>query len=1237
MPIGENGKNKGRRDSDLDETISMASLRPVPETGFSAGRYQVIRELGEGGQKSVFLARDTRLERDVVISVLRKALGEEPARRLLREARAMARLGEHPNLVTVYDLGEEQGHPYIVTQHVDGGSLKELMKSTGEGLPLDRVVELSHQVSAALDHAHRHGVIHRDVKPSNIWLTRDGVAKLGDFGLALTLESSRLTMEGTVVGTAIYLSPEQAQGLPADSRTDLYSLGVVLYEMVTGRPPFQGDHLAGILWQHIHVDPVAPSWHNPGIPEKLETLILDLLAKQPATRHQSASDVLAALREVKSPAAAPGVSKARTRRGPSLSRLASGVFVGRDRHTLQLTTAFENACRGQGRMVLLAGEAGSGKTRMAEQLATTARMRRACVVVGQCYEGQGSPAFWPWVQVIRTYAEIKPDEALSRALGSGAAAVKELVTEIGARVPHMETLPSLEPEQARFRLFESTTNFLKNASREQPLVVVLDDLHWADPPSLRLLEFLARDIAGERILVIGTYRDADLLGDHPLRRALAELNRQGSCELLAMEPLTDVDVGRYIELSTGLTPAGSLRKAVFERTEGNPFFVQQVVKLLVSEGRLENMKEDSSLPMRIPQGVREAILRQLERLPADCNRMLSIAALAGREFRFEAVEPLCGLRGERLFDMLDAAMAAGVLTHGKGGMGTYRFHHALFRETLYEEIGSHRRAYLHAQMGTVLENMYGQEAEAHLAELAHHYLQAAPLGDPAKAMDLSMRAAERASRLLAYEDAASHYERALETMRLPGAASIKHEEGPLLLSMAEANKRAGRPDRCRQASLQAAALARTTASSELLAKAALCIGSTLMGALGRTDQEQVELLEEALRAFPPQDSVLRCRLLAQLSSALYYFTDRRLSLSLEALEMARRLGDPAALLHALYYRHVAMMLAENIEERNQVARELFSLASQLGNKELLLRAHYRFIIDFMESGDMESLDREIENYRLLAEELRQPVYLWMARFFRGSRLLLSGRFAECELLGREALELGRRVGDPTAPLFVGVQAIILRIETGNAAQHLEPLLRQIEMYPMIPGNRATLAYLYCHLNREEEARAELDRIAAKDFTDLFRDGSFIVVLSSLGYVCRHLADARRARLVYPMLLPYAGRNIMSGNSGVGIGSVERPLALLAATMKQWDLATVHFEQAIDSNSRMGAKPFLAATQLEYATMLLDRGHQDDRPKARQLLLSALAVTVELGMKSVEAQARREVERLDGTLARSASV
>src|SRR3954453_10802069 len=447
-----------------------APLRDQPKTPdesapkqLAGGRYEVQRFLGEGGRKRVYLAHDTMLDRDVAIGIVKTSGLDEDARvRVTREAQSMARLGDHPHVVTVHDIGEEDGDPYIVSQFMAGGSLDDLIKKQPDGrLDIATALHVAQGVTRALEYAHERGVVHRDLKPANVFLTEDGTAKLGDFGLAFSMERSRVTQTGMIVGTVSYMAPEQALGQPPDAKSDVYSLGALLYEMATGRPPFQGDDLVSVISQHQRAEPVRPSWHAPDVPPELEELIMDLLEKRPDQR-PSATETYQRLSAIRP--ADPTKDK-RARAGEEgVESLAEGVFVGRESEIDKLREALEGTFEGHGRLMMLVGEPGIGKTRTAQELGVYARMRGARVLVGRSYEGEGAPAYWPWLQMARAYIHEADPGTVVEDMGPGAADIAQVIAEVQDLIPGVNWPRSLEPEQARFRFFDSVTTFLKNAA-----------------------------------------------------------------------------------------------------------------------------------------------------------------------------------------------------------------------------------------------------------------------------------------------------------------------------------------------------------------------------------------------------------------------------------------------------------------------------------------------------------------------------------------------------------------------------------------------------------------------------------------------------------------------------------------------------------------------------------------------------------------------------------------------------
>ena len=389
------------------------------------------------------------MDREVAFALIKtEGLDDVSRTRITREAPAMGRLGSHPHIVTVFDLGEHESQPYMVTELMGGGDVEGVIEDASDHrLSLEQAIGIAKETCRGLEFAHSRGIVHRDLKPGNVWLTGDGVAKIGDFGLAVAIDRSRLTTEGMMVGTVSYMPPEQAMGGEVGFQADLYSLGCILYEMVAGRPPFLGDDSIAIIGQHINTPPPAPSWHNGQCPRPLEALILRLLAKDPSERPASAADVLAALDGMDLTATA----ESSIEDAQPLDSLAGGVFVGRQREMGELKSALEDAISGRGRLVTLVGEPGMGKTRTAQELATYAGLRSAQVLWGRCYEEQGMPPYWPWVQAIRSYVREHEPEQLRSEMGAGAADIAEVVSDVKGRLPDLPpSAPTGQPRAGPF-------------------------------------------------------------------------------------------------------------------------------------------------------------------------------------------------------------------------------------------------------------------------------------------------------------------------------------------------------------------------------------------------------------------------------------------------------------------------------------------------------------------------------------------------------------------------------------------------------------------------------------------------------------------------------------------------------------------------------------------------------------------------------------------------------------------
>src|ERR671914_811213 len=438
--------------------------------------------------------------------------------------------------------------------------------------------------------------------------------------------------------------------------------------------------------------------------------------------------------------------------------LAGGEFVGRQQEMGKLKGVLEDALSGQGQVLMLVGEPGIGKTRTAQELAAYAETLGAQVLRGWCYEEEGAPPFWPWVQPIRAYVQERA-ERLQSEMGPGAADIAEVVSEVRAKLPNLEPPLALPPEQARFRLFDSITTFLKKAAQSQPLMLVLDDLHWADKPSLLLLQFLARQLGESHLLAVGCYRDLELSRQHPLSEALAQLSRLPVFQRELLLGMSQEDTGQFIEMTAGMRPSPQLVKTIHAHTEGNPFFLKEMTRLLSERGELRAAEIGGPEGIRIPQGVREVIAQRLNRLSEFCYETLTTASVIGREFDFRLLRTLSDeATDEQLLGVIDEALAARLVEELPGGRERYRFSHSLIQQTLAEELSSSRKVRWHARIGEALEELYGVDGEAHAAELVYHFAKAEPVLGSDKLVRYSLLAGEGALAANAYEEALAHFQ-----------------------------------------------------------------------------------------------------------------------------------------------------------------------------------------------------------------------------------------------------------------------------------------------------------------------------------------------------------------------------------------------------------------------------------------------------------------------------------------------
>lgn len=929
--------------------------------------------------------------------------------------------------------------------------------------------------------------------------------------------------------------------------------------------------------------------------------------------------------------AGAGILRGRGRGGSqSVVQLQAGTFfVGRDRELRELLEALDEAGSGRGRVILLGGEPGIGKSRLADELATRARERGHQVLWGRGWEDAGAPPYWPWVQALRSYLRSTDADDVRRQVGSGAGDVIQMLPELRDLFPDLPARPDTGSESARFQLFDSTATLLRNAADVRPLLVILDDLHAADTPSILLLRFLASQLSDMRVLLVGTYRDLELTPEHPLTSAIAEVAREPLTRVVVLEGLAADAVGQFIGAAANVIPHEHLVSAVWRETTGNPLFVGEAVRLLSAEGRLGEVANLPSLRVAVPAGVRAVIARRIGHLSEETASALGLGAALGPEFSLEVLRRIGDFEQDRALVLVDEAVETGLLLPVAGALGRYRFSHDLVRETLYKELSPGGRARLHWRIAQVLEEFYGASAEAHLAELAFHYVEAARGGNPAapktdvepagpKAVDFARRAGDDAARSLAFEEAARLYRMALAVLDADRVQD-DHTRAETLLALGDVQARSGELHDARSSFLEAADIARRIGAGHFMARAALGFGGRNTWARPGKDTRLIPLLQEALVMLGGSDERLRVRLLTRLACAWRSTPERRsdsAALSQQAIEIARELDDPASLSYALAGRYWATLWPENPTERQPIAQEAAALAEALADGERIVDAHLMLYQTLIELGRIAEARREGETLSRVVDELRQPAQLWVGRVHRAEVALLEGEFARAEELVAWEIAFPDRVNPARDEVSAArMHRFLLRREQGRVAEEEASVRASIDDFPWYPLHRAALACLLLDLGREAEARAVLADLAMGEFKALYRDCEWLLGMSLASEACARLGDASAASTLYEQLEPFAGRHAVGHPEG-SAGAVDRYLGLLAATLGRFDDAERHLTAGIQINERMGARPWTAHSQHDLAVVLMQRDLPGDRERAQQVDGAAQATAEALGMAAL---------------------
>ena len=689
-------------------------------TQLLGGRYHILSPLGAGGMGEVFLAEDTQLQRRVAVKLLPASTESDfvARERLRREALAAAAL-DHPFICKVHEIGDADGRMFIVMEYVEGETLH--VAAHRALLPMRQVIDIAHELAQALDAAHRRKIIHRDLKPANVIVTPQGHVKVMDFGLAKQLVApasaaagtgagsdagTLLTESGTRLGTPGYMSPEQVLGGSLDPRSDIFSLGVILHELATGSHPFLRSEPTETMAAILRDPPGTGSRDAESVPG-FGAVINRMLAKACAGRHQNTTELLGdfeALRErawsssSHTPSAAPAQPEERT------------PFVGRDAEASELTRLLDRMLTGQGGLVLVGGEPGVGKTRLARELMAEARKRGCMCLTGHCYEMEGAPPFVPFVEITEQGVRLVP-QAARAAMGDLAAEIAAIVPSLHRIYSDIPPLPDVPADQRRRLMFSAFLEYAQRAAQKSPSVILFDDLHWADEPTLQLLLHLAPHLGSMRWLLVGTYRDVELDVKRPFAKTLESLLRQRLATRIALRRLKESGVQEMLARMSGSPPPSGLAKAVFRETEGNPFFIEEVYQHLSEEGKLFEASGAWKADLRVdtievPEGVRLVIGRRLDRLGDQTRKVLTAAAVIGRTFPLDLLQAALDISEDDVLDAVEEAERAQLVASDVSQRtARYGFVHELIRTTLVGGLSMPRRQRLHVTIADALERV----------------------------------------------------------------------------------------------------------------------------------------------------------------------------------------------------------------------------------------------------------------------------------------------------------------------------------------------------------------------------------------------------------------------------------------------------------------------------------------------------------------------------------------------------
>jgi class 3 adenylate cyclase/tetratricopeptide (TPR) repeat protein len=905
--------------------------------------------------------------------------------------------------------------------------------------------------------------------------------------------------------------------------------------------------------------------------------------------------------------------------------------IGRELELSKIRDAVKTTASGETQCALLiSGEAGQGKTTLVAQAARAAFDSGSCVLFGRCEEDLATP-YQLFSQALGHFVVHASEEQLVAHVRTCGSELAPLVPALASRITDLPPSKAADVDSERYLLFAAVIGLLAQVSRHQPVVLVLDDLQWADEASLQLLRYIVAADQPMRLLILGTYRDSELTHTHPLLDALAALRRQSRVSRLELGGLDDSGVVAFMEAIAGYSldgPAITLAQAVYRDTDGNPFFVSELLRHLSETGFIyqdETGRWVTDHPLdrlTLPNSLREVIGARVGRLGPDAVQALSVAAVIGRDFDLDLLSKASESSPEKLLDILDAASRSALVRELIHPEGRFTFVHALIQQTLYHDLGPTRRAMAHRQVAAALEAICGGRLETRVGELARHWLEAGSPTDLVKAIGYLKQAGDAALLALAPGDALLHYKHALEltneVMELDPVLSID-----LTIGLGTAQRQTGEPA-YRETLLHAAGRAADSCDTSRLVRAALANDRGFYSAVGATDAAKVEILEAAAARLS-NEGADRALILATLCSELAHGSslERRQSLAEEAIALAETLGDDSVLVRVLNHIHVALQVPSLLSKSLPRTSEALRLAERLGDPVQLFWAAQWRAEAAVRSGDVGEMLRCIAIHGTMAEQLNQPVFTWGHTFLSAVPAQLAGDTDRAEELAGEALRIGTESGQPDAATIFGAQLIIVSGQRGTM-HDLAPLIEQMAAETPDISQwlfRSLLAKAYAEGDRFEDAIALLEEFAKADF-DLPQDQIWLTGMVDFADAAIECGDPRYAGPLYDRLKPWAHQ--LPATGGSVLAPVSYYLGGLATVLGNFDEAEDHLAQSAAFCTRAEAKFFSARTDLSLGKLCAARGAPDDARRARELISRAQATAEAFGYGAVE---RRAVQAL----------